>query len=149
MIYRPYQQEAARLELQESIKAFECQRQPKPKLKVRNSVCHKLSIKEIVKQEKISQKRALRLFFSVLLITACLSSCLLVKAQINEKTRELNTLEKSNQILDTQNQILENTLVSNIDGKSYYDYIICELGMSPNNQKIHYINSNEYEQDKN
>lgn len=145
-MYRPYQQEAYKLELQDNIEAFNKTRTPE--LKIRKTNSKKLSANSIKKQEKITRKKAIKICCTAFIVVLCLISCLSVKAEISKKTQEINSLEKSNQMLYTQNQILETELLSNINEKTYYEYVIEDLGMIKNNKNIQYINVNNYKEER-
>ena len=69
-------------------------------------------------------------------------------AKINERVKEVDILVKNNQLLLSQNNHLEYTLLSDINGKPYQEYITEDLGMSKNNRIQQYIDVEKYKNER-
>lgn len=151
--HRPYQQEVAYYQLQDSINAFNVTRQvhkqPKNKRYYNKTQTSKQAIKYNAKnQEKKVLKKAFKIAVATIIVFVCLCSSLFVKAQINENAKQIERLEQNNQLLLSQNQNLEYSLLSDINGKSYREYISEDLGMIKNNHNKCYIKTDKFRQEK-
>ena len=149
--HRPYQQEVAYYQLQDSINAFNATRrvykQSKNKKHYNEAKISKQAIEyNAKKQEKKVLKKAFKVAVATIIVFVCLCSSLFVKAQINENAKQIDRLKQNNQLLLNQNQNLEYSLLSDIDGKSYREYISEDLGMIKNNHNKYYVKTGQLPQ---
>lgn len=151
--HRPYQQEVAYYQLQDSINAFNVTRQVHKQQKNKRYYNKVQTSKQAIKynakkQEKKVLKKAFKIVVATIIVFVCLCSSLFVKVQINENAKQIDRLEQNNQLLLNQNQNLEYSLLSDIDGKSYREYISEDLGMIKNNRNKCYIKTDKFRQEK-
>ena len=148
MQYRPYQYERDKINLYNSLEAFN-QKHHYQNKKVNNKKrpvkSNELSISQ---QEKESKIKGIKIIITTLIVLLCAAVCITFMAKINERVKEVDILVKNNQLLLSQNNHLEYTLLSDINGKPYQEYITEDLGMSKNNRIQQYIDVEKYKDER-
>lgn len=136
---RPYIEEKNKTDLRKSIDYFS--RGPDKNKKP-------LSKKQIIYlQERMSDKQTIKMLIAFLIIIFCFAFSVGLIATVSERNNQVNVLKAENVILQGQNEKLEYTLLSDIDGKTYKEFITQDLHMIKS-QNQQYINTEKYKEER-
>lgn len=137
---RPYLVEKNKQDLRQSIEYFS--RGPDKNKKPLNKK------KIIYLQERLSDKQTIKMIIAFLIIISCFAFSVGLIATVSERNDQVNILRAENIILQGQNEKLEYTLLSDIDGQTYKEFITQDLHMSKS-QNQEYINVQKYKEERN